>query len=109
MKLMMVNHGYVLHDPRASGLQKTWLVAGQTLDMDDEWVVLEVRGQEYKLVPASIDAIETPKSKWPPVLFNRWSAHVARRVPEAITQRVPETESVTVESKRRGRRKASEE
>jgi hypothetical protein len=74
MKLYMVAHGYVLHDPKASGLNKAWLLSGQTLDLDDAWTANEIKGQEFKLVPAAANAIETPKSRWPMPLFNRWQA-----------------------------------
>lgn len=104
MKLMMVNHGNVLHDPRASGLNKVWLLSGQTINIDDAWVAAEIKGQEYKLVPAVAGAIETPKSKWPASLLNRYTP-TAR----PMTEERPAEESGTVEAKRRGRKKASDE
>lgn len=103
MKLMMVNHGNVLHDPKAAGLNKVWLLSGQTLDVDDAWVAREIAGQEYKLVPAPVGAVLTSKAKWPAALFNRYKASVP-----AITPDAPEQESGSVESKRRSRKKASE-
>jgi hypothetical protein len=102
MKLMMVNHGNVLHDPKAAGLNKVWLLSGQTLDVDDPWVAREIAGQEYKLVPAPVGAVLTSKAKWPTALLVRYTASMP-----AITPDPPEPESGSVEFKRRGRKKES--
>lgn len=114
MSLHIVGKGHALHDPKAKGVNKAWLLEGQTLDLGDPWVVEEIRGQEYKLEPAPEGASETPKEAWPGALLNRWRAsrpnieHVAE-VLEAITPEPPAEEAASVETKRRGRRKKSED
>jgi hypothetical protein len=100
MKLYMVAHGYVLHDPKASGLNKTWLLSGQTLNLGDAWVLNEVKGQEFKLVPAAANAIETPKSRWPMPLFNRWQAAAP-----TVEQTAASPASVEPEAPRKSRKK----
>jgi hypothetical protein len=106
MKLYMVAHGYVLHDPKASGLNKTWLLSGQTLDLDDAWVVREIKGQEYKLVPAAANAVETPRSRWPLVIFNRYTREVpARAAAPTVEHTTTSPASVEPEAPRKSRKK----
>lgn len=114
MSLYIVGRGHALHDPKAKGVNKAWLLEGQTLNLGDPWVVEEIRGQEYKLEPAPVGASETPKEAWPGALLNRWRAsrpniEHAAEVLEAITPEPPSEEATSVETKRRGRRKKSED
>ena len=102
MKLMRVMQGCVLHDPQGVGMRKAWLFTNQVLDVDDAWVALEIRGQEYKLEPAA-DAIEpTPKTQWPGPLLARWKRAMAA---QEKTEQPAVAEEATLEPKRRGRRK----
>ena len=80
MSLHIVGRGHALHDPKAKGPNRIWLLEGQTLDLGDPWVVEEIRGQEYKLEPAPAGASETPKEAWPGALLNRWRASSQRTV-----------------------------
>ena len=80
----------------------------------DGATVAEIDGRIDKIEPAPAGASETPKEAWPGALLNRWRAsrpniEHAAEVLEAITPERPAEEAASVETKRRGRRKKSED
>jgi hypothetical protein len=101
MKLYRVIKGCVVHDPKSSGLPRVWLMPGDTIDFDNEWVRDEIKGQEYKLEPAAPDSLETNKDLWPMQLLNRYRAWEER----TAAQRIVEPVIVELEPARKPRKK----
>lgn len=101
MKLYRVLTGCVVHDPKSSGLPRVWLMPSDTIDMDNEWVREEIKGQEYKLEPAAPDSKETTKDLWPMQLLNRYRAWEER----TAAQRIVEPVIVELEPARKPRKK----
>jgi len=106
MKLMRVMQGCVLHDPQGVGMRKAWLFANEVIDVDDAWVASEIRGQEYKLEPATDSTEATSKALWPGPLFARWARAMEA---QEKTEQPAVVEQATLEPKRRGRRKKAED
>lgn len=105
MKLMMVAHGYVLHDPRGNAMHKVWLMPGQTIDIEPAWVAREIAGQEYKLVPAATNATETPKSKWPGSVLLRYEQWQAAQ-PQTVKPKIDDAATVdTMKAERKRKAK----